>query len=282
MLSEQFQDDPAAPRMMVIRVGEFVMGTDRVEDPMYEDESPARALTIGTPFALGVLPVTMREMATFAQQSNALSMQHCAFLEQGATTDPDVPAVMTSWRDARAYCQWLTQVTGRKYRLPAEREWEYSCRAGTTTAYWWGDQFDSFRANCRSQQVRAKIIDGVLYQVLSMHGTERRLSPPRSFDKTELILEALTVVTAFPPNPWGLYDMLGNTWEWVEDWYEEQHRAPEQWLPRLARSEESFRSMRGGSWLDPERSLRCATRSYSSPSSRDRIFGFRVACEVSR
>ena len=148
------------------------------------------------------------------------------------------PVINVSWEDAYDYAQWLAKVTGQAYRLPTEAEWEYAARGGTATAYWWGDKFEQGRINCD--------------------------------DSSET-----TAVDTFKPNPFGLYDMLGNVWEWTGSLYKEDYNGSEK---ICAKKEDSgLRVIRGGSWNYEPRSARSASRSRSDPGGRHYDLGFRLA-----
>ena len=160
------------------------------------------------------------------------------------------PVVNVSWNDAKAYVAWLSQTTERQYRLPSEAEWEYAARAGTATARYWGDRT---RDACRY----ANVDD-------TAHGCEG------GYGRT-------MPVGSFEHNRFGLYDMLGNVWEWTEDcWNGNYDGAPADGSPWL-RGNCSRRVMRGGSWgLDPKR-IRSANRNYGTTGIWGDIIGFRVA-----
>ena len=170
-----FEDAPFAPEMVVLPAGSFLMGSPDGEAGRRKNEGPQRQLTVAG-FAIGRYPVT------FAEYDH--------FCEATVRKKPDdqnwgrgkMPAINVSWNEAVAYTAWLAEQTGKRYRLPSEAEWEYACRAGTTTAYWWGDDFDAAKANT-----------------------------------SEGGLGRTTEVGSYPANPWGLFDTLGNVWEWVED-----------------------------------------------------------------
>jgi formylglycine-generating enzyme required for sulfatase activity len=166
--------------------------------------------------------------------------------EYPATNPGDWPVVSVSWHQARAYCQWL----GPEYRLPTEAEWEGACRAGTETPYWWGEVADPSRANYLYEENGHKVGPG--------HPT---------------------AAGAYPANPYGLFDMLGNVNEWVEDdWFPSHEGRPER--SSLARRLEcgSVRKvLRGGAWDYLPRLLRSCWRDRLDPSAcRDNV-GFRVA-----
>ena len=156
------------------------------------------------------------------------------------------PASWVSWADARAYAEWLSEETGEKYRLLSEAEWEYVARAGSTTPYPWGDELGVDHANC----IRC--------------GDEFEFTAP---------------VGRFPPNAWGLHDMQGNGWEWVEDCWNDNHEgAPSDGTARLE-GDCAYHVIRGGSWRDGPRELRSAFR---RPVEYRRFRGenFRVAREL--
>jgi formylglycine-generating enzyme required for sulfatase activity len=160
--------------------------------------------------------------------------------------------INVSWEDATAFCEWLSRQTGRAYRLPSEAEWEFACRAGTTTPFWTGATISTEQAN----------YDGNYTYGSGAKGGYR---------------EQTTPVDAFPVNPWGLHDMHGNIWEWCEDcWHERYTGAPKDgsaWLQRNC----SLRVVRGGSWGSNPRDLRSANRVGIEPVNRDYGLGFRVA-----
>ncbi|NTW63807.1 MAG: formylglycine-generating enzyme family protein, partial [Chlorobiaceae bacterium] len=142
------------------------------------------------------------------------------------------PVEQVSWEDAQEFIRRLNQKEGTNaYRLPTEAEWEYAARAGTTTTYWWGNKVEKNRANC----------DGCGSQ------WDNQQTAP---------------VGTFQPNPWGLYDMAGNVWEWTNSWYDEVKK-------------ESF-SLRGGSWVSKSAFLSCSARNYYVPDDWGNFFGFRV------
>jgi formylglycine-generating enzyme required for sulfatase activity len=155
------------------------------------------------------------------------------------------PVINVSWDDAQVYVTWLSKVTGETYRLPSEAEWEYAARAGTTTQYWWGDNTP----------------------------TREQANFGHNVGKT-------AEVGSYPANPWGLYDMNGNVWEWVEDcWHESYEGAPSDgsaWLEKDG-DDCSRRVLRGGSWDNGPVLLRSAGRGWGDTGVRDVTFGFRVA-----
>ncbi len=149
------------------------------------------------------------------------------------------PAVNVSWDDAAAYCEWLSERTGLHYRLPSEAEWEYACRAGTPTARWWGDAFDPKMANNNDKGTRE--------------------------------------VDAFPANPWGLHDMIGNVEEWCADpWHEDYKGAPSDGSAWTTGGSNDLRVVRGGSWDDTGGGHRSGDRGRDGGRSLPWV-GFRLA-----
>ena len=166
------------------------------------------------------------------------------------------PAVSVSWNDAKEYVAWLSKLTGKTYRLPSEAEWEYAARAGTQTAYSWGDGIGKGNANCW----------------VCGSDWDRKLAP----------------VGSFAPNAFGLYDMHGNVWEWVEDCnnnnYDGAPTDGSAWTVDITQPQGGscvFRVNRGGAFNNDFRGLRSANRSFNSPESRWETVGFRVARTLS-
>ncbi|MCY4026289.1 MAG: formylglycine-generating enzyme family protein [Acidobacteria bacterium] len=152
-----------------------------------------------------------------------------------------------SWEDARAYAEWLSAETGERYRLPSEAEWEYAARAGTTTAYSWGADIGQNRANC----------DGC-----GSRWDNEQTAPAGSF----------------AANAWGLHDMHGNVWEWVEDcWHDSYAQAPADGSAWTRGGDCGRRVLRGGSWYLNPWGLRSALRSWFGVRGRYRDVGFRLA-----
>lgn len=222
------------PLMVTIPAGRFLMGSLQDEQDRYSDEDPQYEVHIAQPFALGVYPVTFDDYDLFCKQSDR-ERPNDENWGRG-----NRPVINVSWYDARDYCMWLSDQTGCDYRLPSEAEWEYACRSGTQTPFFFGSTLAEDKANFK-----------------------------RSVGKT-------TPVGDYPANAFGLYDMHGNVWEWCEDaWHKDYHGAPADGLAWLG--DRNRRVLRGGSWGDRARALRAATRYDSLPEYRDDGFGFRCA-----
>ena len=192
---EIFKDAEITPQMVVVPAGEFWMGSKDGEGN--EDERPRHKVTIAKPFAVGRYAVTFDEWDAARAAGGVSHDPACQFRGRGRR-----PVVNVSWDDAQAYIEWLWSKTGQRYRLLSEAEWEYCCRAGTETQYWWGDEISTKQANYDGNYTSGK-------------GAEDEYSP-----KT-------LPVNSFRPNPWGLYQVHGNVWEWCQDcWNGDYHNAP--------------------------------------------------------
>jgi formylglycine-generating enzyme required for sulfatase activity len=221
----------AGPEMVVVPAGEFVMGSNEVDS-----EKPPRRVTIKSPFAVGRFAVTFDEW-------DAADLAHKPG-DRGWGRGRR-PVIDVSWEDAQAYVTWLSERTGKSYRLLSEAEWEYCCRAGTTTEYAFGDTITKQQAQ---------------------------------FSEGEAGSAGMTVdVGKFLPNAWGLHDMHGNVWEWVEDnWHPDYKGAPQDGSVWPG-GDTSLRVRRGGSWFLIPRDLRSANRDRNPPTFRNDVVGFRVA-----
>jgi formylglycine-generating enzyme required for sulfatase activity len=235
-----FRDCDVCPAMTVVPAGSFVMG-DEAGDPA---ERPAHRVAIARPFAIGRTEVTFAEW------------EACA-AEGACRADPDDhgwgkgrrPVINVTFADIEDYLRWLSVRSGRCYRLPSEAEWEYAARAGTVTAYWWGNAAGKGNANCR-------------HCGAPFSGTE---SAP---------------VASLPANPWGLYDTAGNVWDWVADCWNESHAGAHAGAsPRLS-GDCSHRVVRGGAWYYIPRLARSAARARNHVDVHSYAVGFRVAREV--
>lgn len=243
---ETFSDCPNCPEMVVIRGGTFTMGSPRNEEGRSNDEGPQRQVTIA-PFAIGKTEVT------FDQWDACVAAGGC----NGYRPDDEwgrgsQPVINVSWQDAQAYVDWLAEKTGKPYRLPTEAEWEYAARAGTTTPFSFGSTISTVQAN----------YDGNYVYGAGTKGEDRQRTVPAG---------------SLPANPWGLYEVHGNLWEWVEDCYHDSYKgAPADgraWVENSC----SVRVFRGGSWSYLPGFLRSAYRGGLEPGYRNIAVGFRVA-----
>ena len=239
---ETFQDCDECPKM-VVPSGEFRMGSPaRERGPRYE--RPLHRVRIDYRFAVGVYEVTFDEW--YACIDGGGCGNYLPDIPDDIWDRENRPVINVSWDDAQSYVRWLSAQTGKSYRLLSESEWEYVARAGTETAYSWGDSIGVNRANCKG---------------CSSAWDSTRTAP----------------VGSFAANAWGVYDMHGNVWEWVQDcWKGDYEDAPTDGSARESR-EGCSRVTRGGSWSDSPRDLRSAKRDLWSTDFRSYDLGFRVA-----
>jgi formylglycine-generating enzyme required for sulfatase activity len=228
--------------MVAIPAGEFMMGSPKDEADRSDYESPHHKVLVSA-FWMGKFPVTQ------AQYQAVMGNNPSRFAENGANR----PVENVSWHDAVAFCERLSQKTGRAYRLPSEAEWEYACRAGTTTPFYFGMSISRDLVNCKRNLGMALI---------------------------GLFAGETTKVGSFPANAFGLHDMHGNVEEWCQDvWHDSYEGAPTNgsvWA--VGGNQDSRRVRRGGSWDYSPRNCRSAFRYYSNADSRYNSFGFRVCC----
>jgi formylglycine-generating enzyme required for sulfatase activity len=226
--------------MVVVPPGKFRMGAAEGEPDPDANERPQHDVAITQPFAVSKFDVT------FENWDACVAAAACAPAAERWGRG-DMPVINVSWREAKAYVKWVSQVTGRQYRLLTEAEWEYAARAGTATRYSWGDAPGTNNANC----------DGC----------------GSSWD-----LRQTATVGSFKPNVLGLYDMHGNVWEWVEDpWHASYEGAPADGSAWRTGSDPTYRVVRGGSWRNETELIRAAVRAKRHVDVRFDTLGFRIA-----
>jgi formylglycine-generating enzyme required for sulfatase activity len=228
--------------MIVVPAGEFMMGSPVNETGRFDNEGGRRGgqhqVTIARPFAVSKFDVT------FADWDACVSVGGCPRTADVGWGRDTQPVINVDWDEAQQYVTWLSRMTGKAYRLLTEAEWEYAARAGTTTAYYWGNEIGKGNANC---------------QACGSQWDNRQTSP----------------VGSFRPNAFGLYDMVGNVWQWVQDCYHPDYDgAPSEgsaWTSDCA-----DRVVRGGSWDVGPELLRAAYRVRYTADVRYSGLGFRV------
>ena len=254
------------PVMVEIPAGKFFMGSPDEEVDRSTDESPQHQVIFTQSFYMGEHEVSFDEYDVFAflqsDQNSCIGSDGKKYLvsrpsDQGWGRGTR-PVINVSWDDAQCYAQWLSAKTGKNYRLPTEAEWEYAARAKTSTPF-------SFGENITPKQV-------------NYNGNY-----PYTDGKKGLYRQKTVPVKTLPANPWGLYEMHGNVWEWCADWYGKYSSdvAPNPVGP----DDGSFRVLRGGSWGSYGRSTRSAGRDWIGPSYRFNSIGFRLSlgqADVSR
>ncbi len=231
----------SVPDIVVIRAGFFWMGSESG----HENEMPRRRVWVNS-FGLGRFPVTNREYKSFVEQTQAAAPP---FWLEAMFSDPEKPVVGVSWDDAVAYCQWLSQRTGKTFHLPSEAEWERAARGNLQGAlYPWGDE------------------------------------PPweRPFPGYDVKTGGPEQVSAGAPNDFGIHNLCEGVHEWCSDYYDAQyyHYASERNPSGPPFGQR--RASRGGSWRHRIKFSRCAARSSLPPSFRYADYGFRVALTVER
>jgi formylglycine-generating enzyme required for sulfatase activity len=244
--------------MVFIPGGSFEMGSPETEERRYEDESPQHRVTV-PPFCMGKYPITQaqwRFVASLPVVNQDLDVNPSSF-EGDSKPVENVP-----WSDASEFCERLSTHTGRPYRLPSEAEWEYACRAGTTTPFHFGNTIAPDVAN---------------YNWSETYGDSK---------VTKEKEQGTTPVGQFGlANAFGLYDMHGNVWEWCADrWHGNYENAPvdgSAWIDGT-QSENTSYVLRGGSWIYDPGNCRSASRNCYDAGFRFNILGFRVVCSAPR
>jgi formylglycine-generating enzyme required for sulfatase activity/SpoVK/Ycf46/Vps4 family AAA+-type ATPase len=244
--------------MVVIPGGSFMMGSPEGEG--YNSEKPLHKVTV-LPFFMGKYPITQaqwRAVAALPQVNRNLKPNPSYF------KGDNLPVEQVSWYDAVEFCDRLSQHTGKSYRLPSEAEWEYACRAATTTPFHFGETITRELANYNSRRIFAD----------EPQGESRNQTTP---------------VKQFSANAFGLYDMHGNVWEWcLDDWHNNYEGAPTDGSPWFNNKNDNLYQksgsavLRGGSWIyDPE-GCRSAFRYVGTRVNRNYTFGFRIVCAAGR
>jgi formylglycine-generating enzyme required for sulfatase activity len=264
------QERPKAPnlvsnsvgmKLVQVPVGEFLMGSPDADMAASDDEKPQHRVKITKPFYMGVFEVTQTEYETVTGENPSYFSKAGLSRNKVAGLDTSrFPVEHVRWPEAMEFCRRLSELPAEKsenrvYRLPTEAEWEYACRAGTTTTYHFGETLSSEQSN--------------------FNGT---LNSPGATEGN--FLGRPTTVGSYPPNALGLYDMHGNVWEWCSDWYlADYYKNSPQEDPQGAESS-SDTSVRGGSWADAAADCRSAYRYNVLPVHRFPTRGFRVVMTV--
>jgi formylglycine-generating enzyme required for sulfatase activity len=251
---ESFRDADFAPEMVVVPAGRFMMGSPESEVGHRDSEGPQHEVAIPKPFAVGKYPVTFDEWDAYVAQAGGgglfgIGGNKPRRPDDGGWGRGNRPVINVSWDDAQAYVKWLSGKTGKRYRLLSEAEWEYAARAGTTTRYAFGDTISTSQAQF-SEGSRG------------------------SAGKT-------VEVGSFEPNAWGLHDMHGNVWEWVEDCWNSSYTDKPDSLKASGAAWTTGncvgRVLRGGSWGNFSQYLRSAVRGREFWGDRSDSIGFRLA-----
>jgi len=285
--------------LVSIPPGEFLMGGVEPAEQLvkaypaynrkpgfFRDEYPRHRVRITKPFYLGAYEVTVGQFAIFAKDAKYKTeaerdgtggwgydaeLGRCCgrklkfnWREPGYEQTDDQPVIDVTWNDAVAFCQWLSRKEGKHYRLPTEAQWEYACRAGTTTRYNTGNTPNAlFKAACVLDAGDRRTFPHVQELKISKDGQMHFTLP----------------VGSFPPNAFGLYDMHGNVWEWCSDWYGEDYYAHSPTDDPTGPGAGNLRVRRGGGWNSFPLWARASFRNWNTPQSRCVNLGFRVAMD---
>lgn len=256
-VKRQFTDCAECPQMIRIPMGSFQQGSFQQGDLQGtgdDDELPVHLVTIAQPFALS------RTEITYAQWDACVSNGTCEVLpeEEGeVATRAQRPVQNASWQDAQAFAAWLSNVSGKAYRLPTEAEFEYAARAGSENRYPWGAEPSRDHANYGDDDCCGGLASGADAWV--------NTAP----------------VASFPANAFGLHDMAGNVQEWVQDcWTESYADAPSDGAARTVDGNCDLRILRGGSWSSTPKMIRPANRDKGAIDARLPYYGFRVARDI--
>jgi len=274
-----------AMRLALIPAGEFRMGSLPTDQGHFDDEKPQRQRELTKPFYMGVHHVTRGQFAAFVQQTNYKTeaeqtgwallqngtgngawqkVEGACWRKPGFDQEDNHPVVCVSWNDAVAFCNWLGRTSRKTVGLPTEARWEYACRAGTDTVYFWGKKLDAGIGWCNAADRSAakKLSDLTIfpwddgYPFTSPSGK-------------------------FKANAFGLCDMAGNVWQWCADWYDQDYlKEPEPRADPTGPPSGTYRVTRGGSWHSGPNYCRSAVRRKESPIARTNILGFRVVVEA--
>ncbi|MBT9310863.1 formylglycine-generating enzyme family protein [Leptothoe kymatousa TAU-MAC 1615] len=240
--------------MVHIPARDFLMGSPENEAEREDSEGPRHRVQVPA-FYMGKYPVTQAQWQAVAKlQQVKVELK----LAPSRFKGNDLPVERVSWFEAVEFCQRLSRHTGNQYHLPSEAEWEYACRARTTTPFYFGETISTDQAN----------YDGRYTYGNGKKGQFRKKTTP---------------VGSFPANNFGLYDMHGNVWEWCQDhWHEDYDGAPQDGSPWIQGGDSDSRVVRGGSWFSYPRLCRSAYRNFLTPVFRNGSSGFRVVCSAPR
>ncbi|MCK5716754.1 MAG: SUMF1/EgtB/PvdO family nonheme iron enzyme, partial [Thiomargarita sp.] len=239
IIRDRLKDNSEGPEMVIIPAGRFKMGD--IQGIGDSNEQPVHTVTLDG-FAIGRYTVTFAEYDKFVEATNGSKLT-----DYGWGRD-NRPVINVNWNDATAYVLWLSEQTGQTYRLPTEAEWEYAAKAGTETNYWWGNKIGKNLCNCSDSESQ---------------WSGKKTAPVGSFEA----------------NPWGLYDTVGNVWEWVQDWYSGSYYSLRPLNENNPTGSNTTRSQvrRGGGWNNGLNSVRSASRGMYTPRNHHYDYlGFRL------
>lgn len=267
------------PRLVPIPAGEFDMGAPESEPHFTTDEGPVTHVVLKQGFQMSATEITVGQFRRFIEESGYETTSEREGWSHDYAPDgsfPEVPArswrnpgipqteehpvVCVTWDDAMAYCRWMSSKLGKPVTLPTEAQWEYACRAGSRTAYWWGDDVAGAagKANLYDDSAAREAADGKSAEV--------------PFDDGHVYTAP---VASYQPNAWGLFDMHGNVWEYCLDWHSEALPGGIATDPRGAATGDHY-VRRGGSFMAGAGTARSANRGKARPDFRVNNRGFRI------
>jgi formylglycine-generating enzyme required for sulfatase activity len=251
LLKSEISSLPFEPETVLVPAGVFLMGSLE-DDNVPAHETPQHEVDLPV-YRIGKYPVTNEQYAEFVKEAKHPAPKKAGWFGQNPPKDKlDHPVVGVSWYDALAYCQWLSEKTGRVYRLPTEAEWEKAARGTDGRSYSWGDEWDASRCNCLSSQT----------------------TPVGNYPSGQSL--------------YGCNDMIGNVWEWTNTLWGSDWKSPDFSYPYQADDGREdpeadatiHRLFRGGSFDDEVTKLRCSARRWYAPDHTDKTRGFRVVLEI--
>jgi formylglycine-generating enzyme required for sulfatase activity len=261
---EPFKDCVDCPEMVLVPAGKFMMGSS--EGQGRDSERPQHLVTIAEPFAVARFELTFDEWDACAAHGDCDSHIAPEISDRGR-----IAMIKVGWEDAQTYVRWLSRITGQNYRLLSEAEWEYAARAGTQTAYSWGDEVGRGNANCK----------GCASQFGVRQVEQADLAAQMEAAQSFVVMPA--PVGSFAPNAFGLHDMHGNVYEWVEDCHHDDYNeAPTDGSAWTTGGNCILRILRGGALNVSPQDIRSASRAWFSYVGSSSNLGFRVARMLAR
>ena len=251
----EIQDCAQCPVVVVVPPGQFVMGSPPSETGREDDEGPPHIVTIAKPFAVGKYEVTFDEWNACVRDKG------CAPAKDEGWGQGRRPVIHVNYEQAAGYAEWLSDKTGKKYRLLSEAEWEYAARAGSDKARFWGSSPDRACQFANVYDVTGKAKHGFSWENFTCDDGHAVTAP----------------VGSYKPNAFGLHDMLGNVWEWVEDCWNGGYQGAPTNGSAWSSGDCSRRVIRGGSWDSVPARVRSANRNWFEPARRGNFLGYRIA-----
>lgn len=256
-LPKTYTDKVTGMEFVYIKGGCYKMGSPVNESGRYANESPVHEVCVDG-FYMAKYEVTNAQYRLFKQN-------HHVRKYRGESLDADnLPAVLVRWSEAQKYIQWLNEKSQKSYRLPTEAEWEYAARGGTTTARYWGDDPDMACSYANVHDITGK------------KQNIKFLFPNHNCDDG---YAGMSPVGSFKPNAFGLYDMIGDVWDWCSDWFDENYYSVSPRMNPQGPSSGKLRVCRGGGWRSEPNLARSAARGYDAPGRFSNRIGFRLVID---